>query len=347
MKKDNSDFELILLDKGPIQSLKNEELPIVSKHKILVPDIFLIENLKRKETLNKLSQLKNTYWVKHWGLLAKESLLGQLDRTVTVIQEDLTEITDDPKKLKKETELAKKVAKDYDDWPRQLLQKRTDLSAKGNMKRIMKRVVFEVKRLYPHIKITDDLIKTTETALKKKESIFTIRHEEWEKLAQIVVDDLDNKPIREENRYIREEQRNYIRDKEWLDFACLFFQTTSEEKTQIFNRWKEKFHHSLKYFAPYAYYILVLEMTIALHITKSQGSYKREIMRDFRYLYYANFSNVTFHTSDRKLKDTIHKIPFLRHIQKKMVYFNNDEVNRPGEFNKSDWLKKLGNSHSE
>ena len=108
MKKDNRDFELILLDKGPVQSLKSEELPIVSKHKILVPDIFLIENLKRKKTLNKLSQLKNTYWVKHWGLLAKESLQGQFDRTVTVTQEDLTEITDDPKNLKKRQNLPRR-----------------------------------------------------------------------------------------------------------------------------------------------------------------------------------------------------------------------------------------------
>ena len=48
MKKDNQDFELILLDKGPIQSLKNEDLEIVAKHKILVPDIFLIEKLEKK-----------------------------------------------------------------------------------------------------------------------------------------------------------------------------------------------------------------------------------------------------------------------------------------------------------
>ena len=74
MKKDNQDFELILLDKGPIQSLKNEDLEIVAKHKILVPDIFLIENLKRKRTLNKISKLKNTYWIKALGAAGKRRI---------------------------------------------------------------------------------------------------------------------------------------------------------------------------------------------------------------------------------------------------------------------------------
>ena len=347
MKKDNQNLDLKLLDKCTIQTLKDEELEIVSKHNILVPDIFLIENLKRKETLNKLSQLKNTYWIRHWGILAKESLLGQLDRSITVIQEDLTKITNDPERLKKETKLAKKIAKHYDDLPRQLLQKNVDLSVKGNRERIMKRVISEVNRLYPGIVITDDLIKTTETVLKQKESIFSIKHDDWDKLSQIIIDDLNNKPIREENRYLKEDQRSYIRNKEWLDFACLIFQTTPEEKTQIFKRWTVEFRHPLKYFASYAYYILVLEMTIALRIIKSKGNHKREIMRDLQYLYYANCSNVTFHTCDRQLKDTIQKIPFLNHIQKRMVYFYNDKVKRPGKLNKSEWLKKLANSHDE
>ena len=47
MKSNDQNLDLILLDKGPFQSLKDEELEMVSKHKLLVPDIFLIENLKK------------------------------------------------------------------------------------------------------------------------------------------------------------------------------------------------------------------------------------------------------------------------------------------------------------
>ena len=158
------------------------------------------------------------------------------------------------------------------------------------------------------------------------------------------MDDLNNKPIREEDRLLKESERSYIRNKEWLDFACLFFQTTEKEKIQIFKRWEEKYHQNLKYFASYTYYVLALELTIALRIIKSKGSYKREIMRDLGYLYYANCKNVTFHTCDRQLKDTAEKIPFLKHIQEKMVYFYNDEEQRPGELNRSDWLKMLKNT---
>ena len=193
------------------------------------------------------------------------------------------------------------------------------------------------------MEITDNMIETTEVKLKRTESIFSITHDDWEKLSQIVIDDLNNKPIRPENRHLKESERSYIRNKEWLDFVCLYFQTTEEEKTQIFKRW-EKCPQHLKYFAPYAYYVLALELTIALRVMKSKGSYKREIMRDLGYLYYANLTNVTFHTCDRQLKETIQKIPFLKHIQEKMVYFYNDEVKRDGELNKSDWLKLLKNT---
>lgn len=129
-----------------------------------------------------------------------------------------------------------------------------------------------------------------------------------------------------------------------MNFACVYFQTTEEEKSHIFKRWVEQNYQNLKYFAPYAYYILALELTIGMHIIKSKGHYKREIMRDLGYLYYAHFTSVTFHTCDRKLKEIIEKIPFLKRIQKKMIYFNNDEEHRPGELNRSEWLQRLKNT---
>ena len=341
MKKDDQTPELILLDKGPFQSLNDQELKILDRHKILVPDIFLIENLKRKETVNKLSKIKNAYRIKPWNLLAKENLLGQLDRSVTVTQEDISRITNDPAELKKQTKLAKEVARYYDNYPHELLKKNVDLSSKGNKDRIVNRIISELERR--GVEVTNTMIETAETLYKQKGSLFTIEQGNWAQLSQIIVDDLNNKPIRDEDKPLKEDERKYIRNKEWLDFACRYFQTTEEEKTQIFNRWNENYKHPLKDFAPYAYYILVLEMTIGLHITKSKGNHKREIMRDLGYLYYANFDNVTFHTCDRKLKDTIQKIPFLKHIQEKMVYFNNDAKNKNGELNKPKWLKTLIN----
>ena len=339
MKKDNQDFKLILLDKGPIQSLKNEELEIISKHKILVPDIFLIEHLKRTETRKKTSKLKDTYWIDNSHVLAKNALLG---REMTVVPNDLTKIVDDPAELKKHVELAKKAAREHDDFPRKLLQHGMDLSPKSGRRRILNGIKSQLKR--DGIKINDNMIKYVESELKQQKTIVTIKHDDWENLSQIIINDLDNKPIREEDRHLKESERAFVCNKEWLDFVCECLQTTPKEKTQIFKRWEQKFHQNLKFFAPYVYYFLALEATTILHIRKSKGSHKREIMRDLKYLHYANCSNVTFHTSDRQLKDTIHKIPFLRHIREKMVYFNNDEVNRPGELNRSDWLKKLQNS---
>ena len=338
MSKNNQDLELILLDKCTIQSLKLEELEIVSKYKILVPDIVLIENLKREETISKLSKLENTYRIEHWQQLGKYNLLGQ---EIKISQADLTEITDDPVKLRKQVKLAKKIAAEYDEFPQKLLQQMNmDFSIKSNMDL----TVSKFQELYPNIDISDSMVAAAKLEMKKRKSPFSITQDDWTEISQFIIDDLNNKPIRKENRHLKENDRVYIRNKEWLDFACAYFQTTKKERTHIFKRWEDKFHQNLEYFAPYAYYILALELTIVFRILKSKGSYKREIMRDLGYIYYANCKNVTFHTCDHQLKKTIQKIPFLKHIREKMVYFYNDEEQRPGELNRSDWLKMLKNT---
>lgn len=337
MDKDTQDLELILLDKCTIQSLNSENLKVVSKHNILVPDITLIENLKRNETIDKLSKLENTYWVEHWSRLAKDDLLG---RKIEIIQTDLKEIIDNPKELKKQVELAKKVAKEFDKIPQRYLQTGIDLSYKNNFNFVTSRL----REHYPLLKIPNNVNEKTKAEMKKKKSLFNITHDDWESISQFVINDLDNKPIRPENRHLKEHERTKIRNREWIDFACNYFGTTEQERSQVIKRWTERRHQNLKYFAPYAYYILALKLTIGLHIIKSKGHYKREIMRDLGYLYYAHFTNVTFHTCDRQLKETIHEIPFLKRIQEKMVYFYNDEEQRPGELNRSDWLNILKNT---
>lgn len=343
MKNSDQNLELILLDKGPFQSLKDEELEMVSKHKLLVPEIFLIENLKRAETFNKLCELENTFRIDHWYVLAKENLLGQ---GITVTPEDIKTITDDPVKLKEQIKLAKEIAKECDEWCKKLTeQSDLDLSPMGCKNRVIDEVRNQVRTYLPENEITDDEIsRMVGDTWRKTKNLLTVPHSDWKTISQSVINLLDNKPIEEEHRHLKESERTYICNAAWLNFACQYFQVTESEKSQIFNRWQEEFCQPLKYFASYTYYILALEFTISWYIRKSKGNYKREIKRDFEYLYYANCSNITFHTCDLKLKETIQKIPFLKHVQEKMVYFYNDEVKREGELNKSDWLKMLKNT---
>ena len=309
-----------------------------------MPDIFLIENLKRTETINKICELENTYWIDNWYVLGKDDLLGQ---GITITQEDIRKITDVPTKLEEEVKLAKKIAKEYDKWPKKLIARSLlDLSPKGSKNRVIGNVRNQVRTYLPDSEITDDEIcRLVGDMWRKTKNILTVPHSDWETISQSVINDLDNKPIREEHRHLKESERAYICNAAWLDLACEYFQTTEAEKSQIFNRWEKKLRQPLKYFASYVYYILALEFTICWHITKSKGNYKREIMRDLRYLYYSHYNNVTFHTCDRQLRDTIQKMPFLKHIQKTMVYFYNDEVKRDGALNKSDWLKLLQNTN--
>ena len=339
MKNNDQNLEILLLDKGPFQSLKEEELKIISKHKLLVPDIFLIENLKRAETINKLSKLKNTFRIDHWYVLGKKDLLGE---GITITKEDIREITGDPVKLKEQIKLAKQIAKESDEWPKKLIKQSMDFSSKGSKNRVVEGIKNQLRTSPPDRQITDDEISRIVNNLwRETRNILTVPYSDWKAISQLIINHLDNKPIREEQRHLKENERTYFCNAVWLDFACRYFQTTESERSQIFNRWQEKFYQPLKYFASYAYYILALEFTVSWHITKSKGNHKREIKRDLGYLYYANCTNVTFHTCDRQLKDTIHKISFLKHIQEKMVYFYNDEEDRPGKLNKSDWLKLL------
>ena len=319
MKNNDQNLEFILLDKCTFQSLKPEELEIVSKHKLLVPDIFLIENLKRTETISKICELENTYRVAHWSVLAKNDLLGQ---DITTIQEDLTKITENPVELKKQVKLAKQIAEEYDEWPKKLIERSLlDLSPKASKHRVMDNVRNLVRTYLSHSEITDDEIsRMVGNIWRKTKNILTVPHNDWKTISQSMINHLDNKPVEEEHRHLKENERAYICNATWLDFACEYFQTAESETSQIFNRWQEKFHQHLKYFASYAYYILALEFTISWHITKSKGNYKREIVRDLEYLHYANCTNVTFHTCDRKLRDIIQKISFLKHTKKNGVF---------------------------
>ena len=343
MKNNHQNLKLILLDKCTFQSLKDEELEIISKHKLLVPDIFLIENLKRKETINKICRLENMHGIDSWYALAKKDLL---DQGITVTPEDIKKITDDPVKLKEQMKLAEQMADQYDEWPKKLIKQSMDFSSKGSKNRIVEGVKKQLQTDPPDREITDDEIsRIVDNTWRETKNILTVPHSDWRTISKLVINDLDNKPIRAEHRYLKEAERAYVCNAEWLNFVCYYFQTTESEKSQIFNRWQEKSCQHLKYFAPYVYYLLALEFTMSWRITKSKGNHKREIVRDLRYLYYANYSNVTFHTCDRQLKDTIQKIPFLKHTEEKMVYFYNDEENRPGELNKSDWLNRLKNTN--
>lgn len=225
MKNNDQNLEFILLDKCTFQSLKDEELEILSKHKLLVPDIFLIENLKRTETINKICKLENTYRIDHWNMLAKNDLLGQ---GVTVTQEDLTKITDDPISLKKQMKLAKQIAKEYDDRPKKLIeQSLLDLSPKGSKHRVIEGIKNRLRTFSPDRQITDDEIgRIVDNMWSKNKNILTASHSDWESISQLVINHLDNKPIEEKHRHLKENERTYICNAAWLDFACYCFQTT-------------------------------------------------------------------------------------------------------------------------
>ena len=154
--------------------MKLEDLEIVSKHKLLVPTIFLIENLKRKETINKICKLENTFQIDHWYVLAKKDLLGQ---GITVTPEDIKEITNDPVKLKEQRTLAKQIAKESDKWPKKLIKQSIDLSPKGSKNRVVEGIKNRLRTSPPDRQITDDEIsRIVDNLWRKTKNILTVPH---------------------------------------------------------------------------------------------------------------------------------------------------------------------------
>ena len=94
-----------------------------------------------------------------------------------------------------------------------------------------------------------------------------------------------------------------------------------DEQTEIFNRFENDGKPHIDKFAPYARVATQLYLTIFLYLSENRkNSSPRGALRDFEYIYYALYANVTFISSDKWHKKCIEEIPLLEDVRKRFRF---------------------------
>ena len=113
---------------------------------------------------------------------------------------------------------------------------------------------------------------------------------------------------------------------------------TDAQKQQIMDRYKREQPSDLNVFAPYAADALRLLLTMDIFLKENPvNSLPKEVLRDYDYLYYVLFDNITFVSADKAHRKFIEEIPLLNRVRERFIYFDkqNGQTIKEG-------LKKLG-----
>ena len=96
---------------------------------------------------------------------------------------------------------------------------------------------------------------------------------------------------------------------------------TSEEHTEIYNRFKREGKPDINNFAPYARAATQLYVTIFLYLSENkENSSPGGALRDFEYLYYALDANITFISSDKWHERCIKEISILEPLRRNFKF---------------------------
>ena len=341
-RKRKRERNLLLLDKSSLRELNSEQRKeLDSKHTILYPPILVVENAQHGlDRPSALFDFQNTVSVLHWAQRAKLDLLeGTPSRRYKIgAKIPTTSIYEEPKAEREEME---KQAID-----------------------IVRKMEAEEKTLKNHVSpLRNEHTKSFDSLVMNHEEI---PDEELLRELGRASRELDLNPrpdfmatLRGQGRKSIPEVRKFLdneRDRyeaflkvDTLEKACkwvnqFYYNTeamlkflrsvpiiplTSEEHTEIYNRFKREGEPHINNFAPYARAATQLYFTIFLYLSENrENSSPRGALRDFEYLYYALYANVTFISSDKWHKRCIEEILILEPLRKNfkfLPHINKDE----------------------
>lgn len=97
---------------------------------------------------------------------------------------------------------------------------------------------------------------------------------------------------------------------------------TSEEHTQIFNRFLKEGMPPMSRFAPHALSIMIWNLTIQLYICENSKNapLSKGALRDAAYLYYVFHNNILFISSDDLHKKFIDEVPLFESVRKRFKF---------------------------
>ena len=113
---------------------------------------------------------------------------------------------------------------------------------------------------------------------------------------------------------------------EKLQRLCMLFRSflTSEEHTQIFNRFLKEDMPPISRFAPHALSIMIWHLTILLYIRENSkhAPPPAGALRDASYLFYVFYDNVVFISSDNWHKKIIDEVPLFEDVRRRFKFIS-------------------------
>ena len=346
-RKRKEEKKLLLLDKSVLRLLTPEQRKqLDSKHTILYPPILVVENAQHGlDVPSSLLDFENTVGVIHWVQRAKLDLLkGEASRHYRVGAKIPTlSIYEEPEADRKEMEKqATRTVKEMDASACKLKSHlpilqggdvKLDELAKNHkdipdkkLVRQFNQAIREVNQNNPQIGVESVPIGIPNQKISEIRNILD-RYKE-----KHTVDSL-GKAYEVVNSLEEVEQRIYGDSKplSLLYNLCngYIIPIDADERTEIFNRFKNEGKPPLSRFAPYALLTTKLYLTIFLYLVENkENSSPRGALRDFEYLYYAINANVIFISSDMWHKKCIEEIPLLEGVRERFKFLppkNKDE----------------------
>lgn len=353
-RKRKGERKYLLLDKSALRLLNPEQRKkLDSKHKILYPPILFAENAQHGLDLpNPLLDFKNTISVLHWAQRAKLDLLrGAPSRRYKIgAKIPTTSIYDEPEADREEMEkqaidiVSKMEASEED------LKNHVSLLCGDHTKPIDSLVM-------NHEEIPDEkLLREINRAIRqlgliRPPSSMATLIEGGRKNIPEVRKFLDNQRDRYEAYFkvdTPEKACKWVSQSVYSDTEAILsflrrvpiIPLTSEEQTEIFNRYRSEGEPHINDFAPYARAATQLYFTIFLYLSENgNNSSPRGALRDFEYLYYAIDANVVFISSDKWHKRCIEEIPILEPLRRNFKFL--PHINKSEEEHKK-VLKSIG-----
>ena len=308
--------KLLLLDKSALRLLTPEQRKqLDSKHTILYPPILVVENAQHGLDIpSSLLDFENTVGVIHWAQRAKLDLLkGEASRHYRVGAKIPTlSIYKEPEADRKKMESqAIRIVKEMDALVDKLKSHLPIL--RGNDVKL-----YELAKNHKNVS-DEDLLRQFNQAIREvnrnnpqigfepipkgigNRKILEIRNILDRYKENQTVNSL-GKAYEIVNSLEGVEQRFYDNSKLSLLYNLCngyIIPIEADERTGIFNRFKNEGEPPLSRFAPYALLATKLYLTIFLYLVENrENSSPQGALRDFEYLYYAINANVIFISSD-------------------------------------------------
>lgn len=333
----------VLLDKSLWRALDREQLQALSsKYIILCPIILFAEIVRHKEDkfnkFNTLRTLENIFLVFHWSELVKMDLLTDesskpipfasanamqsiresSEEELLAFKEISGENIDELIKIEKFYRKQESIINPMNAVWLRLVRNTDNLSDEEWISKL-KEVLSEHQVYYPEI---EHILKKIETEGFPQEDKAHLRASIKTLFDTYNADTLEN-ACQIATRTFNHDPSDLNAAHDKLQRLCTVFgpMLTSEERTQIFNRFLKEGMPPISRFAPYALGAAIWNYTIQLYLRENpENAAPRNVLRDAVYLLYTGYKEITFASGDKWHKKFINEVPLFEGCRESFTF---------------------------